>query len=210
MNLSEQIFNDLKSLETKLGLPVDFYKNLLYDSDWSFVIKISAMFEAAATHALTERLGHPNLLKSFSFLEYANGRYGKIKLLKDLNIITKEQAAVLTKLAELRNRFAHDVSNVNMTLKMYIDELSDKNQREAFVSWAGLGINQDPILFEEGHSVTKKDLVLQNPKFAIWVTSAEILACIYLDVALSSHRNELPIYQMLIGFFNLSPINNKE
>jgi hypothetical protein len=83
MNLSEQIFNDLKSLETTLGLPENFYKNLLHESDWSFVIKLSAMFEAAATHALTQRLGHPNLLKAFSFLEHANGRYGKIKLLSE-------------------------------------------------------------------------------------------------------------------------------
>jgi hypothetical protein len=129
---------------------------------------------------------------------------------KELNILVKEQASVLTKLAELRNRFAHDVSNVNMTLDDYIALMKDNNQRDAFVSWAGHGTNQDPISLKGASSITKKDFVLQNPKFSIWVTSAEILACIYLDVELSENRNELPIYQMLIGFYNPGPINSEE
>ena len=51
----EQMFADVVSSVQKLGLPEGFYNNLLNEDDWSFVIKLSALFEAAATHVLTER-----------------------------------------------------------------------------------------------------------------------------------------------------------
>ena len=134
-------------------------------------------------------------MNSFSYLDHANTKYGKIKLLKELEVISPEQAKFLTKLAELRNSFAHDVSNVSMTFEQYIAPM-DSNQREAFVTWAGHGIHQE-YLSVEGNNIRKQDFVLDNAKLSIWGTAKEILACIYVDADASEHRNQLPLYQSL-------------
>lgn len=191
----EQMFADVVSSVQKLGLPEGFYNDLQHEDDWSFVIKLSALFEAAATHALTARLGYPKLLDSFSYLDYANTKYGKIKLLKELEIISPEQAKFLTKLAELRNAFAHNISNVSMTFDQYIAPM-DSNQREAFVTWAGYGIHQEYVSVE-GNNIRKQDFVLQNAKLSIWGAAAEVLACIYVDADVSARRNQLSIHQLL-------------
>lgn len=195
-NIREQMFADVVSSVQKLGLPEGFYHNLLHEDDWSFVIKLSALFEAAATHALTARLGYPKLLDSFSYLDHANTKYGKIKLLKELEVISPEQAKFLTKLAELRNAFAHNISNVSMTFDQYIHSMVDSKQREAFVTWAGHGIHQEHVSVE-GNNIRKQDFVLDNAKLSIWGTAAEVLACIYVDADVSEHRNQLPLYQSL-------------
>lgn len=192
----EQMFADVVSSVQKLGLPEGFYNDLQREDDWSFVIKLSALFEAVATHALTARLGYPKLLDSFSYLDYANTKYGKIKLLKELEIISTEQAKFLTKLAELRNAFAHNISNVSMTFDQYIHSMVDSKQREAFVIWAGHGIHQEHVSVE-GNNIRKQDFVLDNAKLSIWGTAAEVLACIYVDADVSARRNQLGIHQLL-------------
>lgn len=194
-NIRGQMFADVVSSVQKLGLPEGFYNNLLNEDDWSFVIKLSALFEAAATHALTEGLGYPKLLNSFSYLDHANSKYGKIKLLNELEVITLEQAKFLTKLAELRNAFAHNISNVSMTFEQYIAPM-DSNQRKAFAIWAGHGIHQEYVSVRD-NNISKQDFVLQNAKLSIWGTAAEVLACIYVDADASERRNQLSIHQLL-------------
>ena len=71
------IFKDVSDFESRLGLPKDFYRDLINEDDLSFVIKISALFEAAATHLLTIRFRAPEVENELSFLEQANPRNGK-------------------------------------------------------------------------------------------------------------------------------------
>ena len=144
---------------------------------------------------MTVRFGYPQLGDSFSYLDYANINYGKVKLLKKIGVIDAKPANCLTKLAELRNQFVHKVSNVSMTFEQYISSM-DKNQKNKFVNWAGHRFNEDPIVFK-GNAFTKRDFVLQNAKFSIWCTAKEILACICLDVDVSERRNQLSLYQQL-------------
>ena len=53
------LFKDITQLERRLGLPEGFYERLVREDDWSFVIKLNALFEAACTHALANRLHAP-------------------------------------------------------------------------------------------------------------------------------------------------------
>lgn len=106
------IFRDLASLEHRLGIPKGFYARQLKEDDWSFVIKLNALFEAACAHALVTRLGAPELIDQFARLEVADRDRGKVKFLSTLGSISDEQAAFLRRLAELRNALAvvsHDV-----------------------------------------------------------------------------------------------------
>lgn len=173
------IFNDIADFESRLDLPKDFYRDLLQEDDWSFVIKVSALFEAATTHLLAVRFRAPEIEAELAFLEQANPRNGKIVLLEKMEALYKEQAVFLTKLANLRNQLAHKIENVNFSFDNYIFEM-DKKQISAFVKWAGHGVVETANY--KGACITRHDFVKGNPKFSIWLTAAEILACMNLDI----------------------------
>lgn len=187
------IFKDISDFEVRLSLPNGFYDSLLKEDDWSFIIKLSALFEASCTQILAVRLRSPELVSAFSYLEQGNTKCGKIVLLKELDAITSKQAKVLSVLASLRNKLVHNISNVGFSFSRYIQDLNidDKNN---FVNWFGHGLN-DEIKFS-GKVIPKREFVLSNPKLAVWTTSAEILACLYLEI----ERVDLKIESEALGW----------
>ena len=173
------IFSDVSDFESRLCLPKDFYRDLLKEDDWSFIIKVSALFEAATTHLLAIRFRAPQIETELAFLEQANPRNGKIVLLEKMDAIYKEQANFLTKLANLRNQLAHKIENVNFNFNDYISNM-DKNETRTFVKWAGHGVVEKSNY--KGTHITRHDFVTSNPKYSIWLTAAEVLACMNLDI----------------------------
>ncbi|WP_210396207.1 hypothetical protein [Motiliproteus sediminis] len=193
-NKVTDIFTNVGDFEKRLSLPDGFYTKLLKEDDWSFAIKISALFEAACTHTLISKLGTPELEDSFSHLDQANGRYGKVKLLKCLGVLYPEQAIFLERLACLRNQFAHNISNVELTLDQLIQDM-DAHQKKSFVRWAGHGVVEQAKIGD--NKVQREDFVLENPKFSIWLTAAEVIACMYLEVEQAEYIHKNGIYQWL-------------
>jgi hypothetical protein len=193
------IFESVGDFEERLSLPKDFYKTLLNEDDWSFVIKLSALFEAACTHTLVSRLGAKQIEDNLAFLDQANSKYGKIQLLKQLGAIYPEQAKFLDKIAELRNKLAHDISNVNFTFKQYVFSL-DENQKKVFIDWAGLGVADN--VKHEGQTIRRADFVTSNPKFSIWLTAAEVVACMYLEFEHAAFINKFDFRALLENMKN--------
>lgn len=173
------IFTEIKSLEERLELPSGFYTSLLDEDDWSFIIKISSLFEAASTNILSVRLNAPEIEGALSYLEQANGRCGKIIFLKKLGVIEKEQQIFMLELASLRNHIVHRIENVKFDFSEYIKSF-DKNQRNKFINWCGHGIKEKIKI--KDITISRDKAVLENPKLFIWLTAAEILACLYLEV----------------------------
>jgi len=173
------MFEDISKFEENLNLPIGFYTKLLEEDDWSFVIKLSALFEAACTHILSVRLRAPELEASFAFLDQANTKYGKLLLLKKLNAVNSNQYKFLERLASLRNELAHRVENVNFTFSSYINNL-DKNQKISFVKFFAYNYN-DPVEIND-KSIPKNEFVINNPKLAIWNVASDIFACLYVEI----------------------------
>jgi hypothetical protein len=169
----------VEKFENKLNLPKDFYNNLLNEDDWSFVIKMSALFEAACTHGLLVKLQSPEIESALKSIEHAHQKHGKILLITKLGVIVESQKTFLTELAELRNKLAHKIENVNFSFESYLSEM-DENQKKKFVTVYGHGIHE--VVEINGVSRTRKDIVLSDPKLSIWITAQEILACIYEDI----------------------------
>ncbi len=96
-----------------------------------------------------------------------------------MGAIYKEQASFLTKLANLRNQLAHKIENVNFNFNDYLTDM-DSNQAKAFVKWAGHGVVETAEY--DGTHITRHDFVTSNPKISIWLTAAEVLACMNLDI----------------------------
>ena len=88
--MSSQSLADLVPLlEQKLGLKPGFLESLddENENDWSFVIKVHALIEAAISHLLTEDLCRPELADLFSRLDMSNKATGKAAFVKALNLL---------------------------------------------------------------------------------------------------------------------------
>lgn len=181
------IFSEIEAQSVRLGLPAGFYSKLLQEDDWSFVIKLNALVEAACSDALAARLHAPELAACLATLDLGHRKHGKVALLRTLGAITKEQAAALQLLYELRNKLAHNVSELGFSFQAYVTAM-DKQQLASFVQRAGHGIQAGP----NGEPV--EVFVSDNPKLSVWLTVAEALACLHLehDVA------ELRLFRMAL------------
>jgi hypothetical protein len=172
------MFQTIRDLEKKVGLPDGFYSRLLEDDHWSFVIKLNALVEAACTHALSARFHAPELAPAFASIDLGNGKFGKIVLLKRLNAITSAQASILQTLYELRNSLAHNITNVGFTFEAHFTSL-DKQQRANFLKHITHGLGDGPIKI--ARKASPEDFAKENMRLCVWLTIAEILACIHLE-----------------------------
>lgn len=195
--MNRSIFRDVSEFEAKLGLPHGFYDRLLKEDDWSFVIKLSSLFEGACTHVLSARLNRPELDDAFANIDMANSKFGKIVMLKALGAINPEQFNILKALVEHRNKLIHNISNVSFSFDAFIESI-DKNKLKSIITLFGHGLQEN--LSISGKTVTKEKFVRQNLKLSIWLTAAEILACLYLDLEVAQlhlERQALDAYSKL-------------
>lgn len=123
---------ELKQMESGLGLPEGFV-DALYDdpSDWSLVVKLAVIVEAALGQAISTRFDSPQMDKHLDRLNI-NGRSGKIELASDLDLISKFAAGRLRAIAEVRNAFAHDLSVITLTFAQYADALPEEKSKKLF------------------------------------------------------------------------------
>ena len=123
----------VRVMEKQLGLPTGFFVRLHDEDDWSFVIKLHALMEAAVTYLLAEHFGDQRLGKFFDRLEMSNPRVGKLALLNELDLLPSEARTFLQKLSELRNNRVHDIREVGFDLERYILSLPS-GKVKAFVN----------------------------------------------------------------------------
>jgi hypothetical protein len=122
----------LKDFEKDLGVKEGFFAGFENEDDWSFIIKLHAVFEAACTSMLDFHFKEPELYNVFSRLELSNKTIGKALILNKLGLMLDEDKKYIYALSELRNNLVHEVKNINFDLKAYISEL-DNNQIRQFV-----------------------------------------------------------------------------
>ena len=185
--MEDRIFSDIQSLEVLLGLPSGFYDRLLREDDWSFVIKLNALFEGVCTEVLSSRLSAPEIINALAHLDFGNSKCGKITMLRALDAITGEQASILRTLAELRNDLVHNISNVHFSLETFFAS-KDSNQLKSMVKIFGHGVNDMVPL--AGKIIPRYDFVKENPKVSLWLTCAEVLACLHLEFKRTELRLE--------------------
>lgn len=183
--MGNDFFDEIRQLENRLDLPDGFYQQIVNDDDWSFVIKLNALFEAASAHALSDRLNSPEIVDALARLDLANSKFGKAKLLRDLKVISKQQEAFIRALAELRNDLVHNISNVTFSFKSRLSSFDD-NQIKKFAREFGYQF-VDPIVIQ-GVTVSRTQFVRENPKLVIWLSAADVIACLQLEREFSRLR----------------------
>jgi hypothetical protein len=176
--VEKQLWSDVSAFEQKLGLKQGFYDSLLESDDWSFVIKLNALFEAACTEALVARLGCPEISENLSHLEFSDNRKGKVRILFELGALVEIQRSILHALAQLRNELVHRIKNVSFSFAEHFATFNEAKLKSQCELW-GNGLHE--TLTVEGKTVSRSDFVRGNPKLAIWLTCSEILACLHLE-----------------------------
>lgn len=174
----DQVFQEIARFEQRLGLPAKFYSSLLEETDWGFIIKLHSLFEAAATHVLSIRLGCGRIENAIAHVEFGNPKFGKCRLLLDLGVLTNNQYVFLGLLSELRNRLVHRVQNVSFSFDSFLSGL-DKNQLKSFCDKAGYNTPESIELGEI--RIARNQFIRENAKLTLWLTSSDILGCILVE-----------------------------
>lgn len=148
--------------EERLSIKKGFYVGLLVEKDdWSFLIKLHALIEAALSHLLAELISlsvkkylpddkkPKGLEEFFSWLELSNKRTGKVAFVKALDVFPKEHRRFISSLSELRNQLVHDIRNVSFKFSEYIQTLNPE-QTDKFVQAFSYGLRERIVT--EGNS----------------------------------------------------------
>ncbi|MDH3672581.1 MAG: hypothetical protein OES46_15730 [Gammaproteobacteria bacterium] len=170
------VVKSVSTLTKALGMPGGFYFNLIRQDDWSFIIKLHALIEAAITHLLVEATNNKELEDIFSRLELSNMKTGKLAFAHKYDLIDKQTITFIRTISEIRNEFVHKIGNVGLKLDKYLSSLS-KDKRNNFYSAVLMG-TPDQIEIN-GESVSVKQFISENPKQHIWMVSMYLLEDIY-------------------------------
>lgn len=165
------MLENISKVEATLGVPVNFILNLTGEDDWSFVIKLNALFEAAATQALVRKLGCNELEDSLSYIDFGNKKFGKVTLLKKLGCITPSEAKFLQMLFELRNKLAHNIRFVTFSFESHLSSM-DENQMKSFVQTVKCG--NEKIVWNCKEQ-PREQYVLSHTKVLILLTATDLL-----------------------------------
>jgi hypothetical protein len=118
----------ISEIEQELGLQRGFVKSLYDDpSDWGFIIKLSVIIEAALSTIISSYFGTKVLQDHIDRLSI-NGRSGKIQLAADLGLIGPKSKARLNEIVTIRNKFAHGLKVVELSLDEHVKSLSDSER----------------------------------------------------------------------------------
>lgn len=169
-------------LEARVGVPTNFFRELNATDDWSFVIKLHALFEAVCSHLLLFHFQEPDLADVFNRLELSNKTTGKIAFLAKCGLLGKESRRFVSTLSELRNSLVHDVQNSQFSFSSFVERLDPTELKSIAIAFSPfethirrfpynselkLGYERD---FQQQATVsTVVERFKSNPKHHIWI-----------------------------------------
>ena len=188
------LHSHVRALETELGITPGFLEGLIKEADdWSFIIKLQALAEAAVTHLITNELGREQLRKLLARTPM-DGQRGKLELAKELALLDTETIGFLRTIGKIRNRFAHNVTNVSLRIEDYVSA-EPENERDSI--WRSLTYFGTDETFElpNGNRISRVAFARQNPRLATWWSAMNLIAVIYIhrrtQAWLKEHEQEV-------------------
>lgn len=130
------IFMGIGDLEKKIGLTHGFFNSLLREDDWSFVIKLHALFEAVCNDLLVYHIRETEIRPVVARLALNNESTGKLAFLTALRLIDKPEQRYIRALSKLRNTLVHDVLQSSFTLPDYVAALGEKGLNDFTITFS--------------------------------------------------------------------------
>lgn len=183
MDYNKEMTQAIAELEQSIGIKEGFFNNLLQEDDWSFIIKLHALYEAAISDLITERIGQSELKDFIDNLELG-GPKGKMRMAQNLGLLSGKEIAFIQKLSEIRNKFVHHIKNTSVNLESYLAKESDK--------YFKILIYTDKEMIKIGdHTVKSTVFAKENPKITIWMSSFHVLATISCLTATEQKKQDI-------------------
>lgn len=142
--------------EKELNLPEEFCSDIFFEckDDWTYIIRLHALVEAAVSNLITKRLNEVALQDIFSRLELGNEITGKIAFGKLLNVLDKLDLGYIKAISELRNKLVHNIEQVTFSLSYYHNSLDD-NQLRSLTERLLHGKTVVQSINKQGYSIKK-------------------------------------------------------
>ncbi|WP_434983580.1 hypothetical protein [Vreelandella zhaodongensis] len=172
----------IRRFERRLGIADGFFESLYREDDWSFIIKLHALIEAAAADMIVTSLGRPKLKKALSRIPLSDATYGKASMLGSLDVLSSSYVTFIRKLSELRNDAVHNVENTNLNLKSKLEKL-DKQQRKSWAKALAVSV--------KGNDQDKIKILLEEPKGIIWISALCLMTQIAINTRLVESEAEV-------------------
>lgn len=164
--LKKTLEEKITPLEKRLNVKPGFFEGLSNEkNDWSFIIKIHSLVEAAVSHYLSVKIGNNKLESVFQRLPLSTANGGKIDFLKALDLL-KEHRGFIALLSSIRNKYVHVVSNVNLRFEDYFDS------NEANFNTI---VKEFRKVFSKLSKPRASDVIKKTPGFAIWILTMLLL-----------------------------------
>jgi len=193
-------------LQHRIGIKEDYFLKLLDEDDWSFIIKLHSLFEAACNHLLLYHLKEPRLADLICRIDLSSKPIGKLVFLERLELLSKENRKLISKLSEIRNTLVHDIRNCEFELKKMIEELEPQQLKQFAIDFSPFESivrkyefikGTKPFISTETDDILKKQIEVDNlmkraiddPKFHIWFGSHSALISIVDSFSYSSYQN---------------------
>jgi len=169
----------------KFGLNLGLDGALLHqlsesDGDWSFVIKLHALMEAAVSDLLTKQLRNESLRKIFDRLEMSNQSTGKVAFIKALNLLPKESRRFLGALSQLRNDLAHNIKKAQFNFREHVTHMDAQALRSFIADMSPLDTGSIDL---ETNIDESRQLVANNARTLLLGHGLVIIRRVYLQLA---------------------------
>lgn len=202
--LSKPLFMGVDSFEEKLGLKRGFFDKLQKEDDWSFIIKLHALFEAVCTQLLIFHLSEDKLSEVFSKLELSNRSIGKIVFLKEMELIGKDDRKFIYSLSELRNQLVHNVANCEFSLKEMVAKFTPSELKQFTKTFSPFesvtvtdNIKDGLVEVDEKRMSELMERAKEQPKLHIWVGAHNVLVSLGDNFGYSDYKQSIKAKQIL-------------
>lgn len=146
------------------------------DDDWTFVIKLHAMLEAALNHLLIAHFNRPELESVFPLMDNSDIKRGKMAFVIRLGLLPDRLCAFIQCFSQLRNFMVHDVKHFDFNLIEYPKFL--KSGRLKWLELIASGFGFPPTGNRKDDAGIAELCAQKNPRRAIRSLCMEIMECI--------------------------------
>jgi hypothetical protein len=183
----------------RLGLTQSPLHSLASDDDWTFVIKMHALIEAALNHLLMVRLNDPKLSEIVAKLPTNDEKKGKLAFIKTYDLLREDCRLFVRLFSKIRNNAVHDVKSFDLNLTKYVAAVEDKekpNWKRAFSSWwvPGFPDPEHPTVAQHEEAGRYHfETALDDPRLSIFQSCIHILSQAHLQEMNAERRRREPI-----------------
>lgn len=163
------------SIAVDLKDKVEFMRSLLEADDWSMIIKTHALIETIITELIITCTEEDKLKPLIERLPLSDEQIGKLRILKDYNLLTVSQRLFIKRFSELRNMTVHKLENINFNLEEYINTF-DKNQKKSWIKTLTWYTEETSVQEDWGI------IILHHPKIGLWFSTMMLVSLVSLEI----------------------------